>query len=507
MKKRRKKNNHGPVMFTAVVLVVLLILALGKVRGSKTPETLPEEGIRTEDGKQPAADAAPDQKEPAADVTPEQEEPAESETTKETSAVKSEEEERAGFLPDYTSAPLLNTTPIKCLTMEIGETEQEVRFNWFSPSPSKGRVNWKDSATGQVQSFEAQCTASVTTPGYYVNKATVTGLQAGASYTYQVGNDEAWSPEYSYQAPAETGSDLTFLVTADAQIGQSQMETPETTAERWDSVVTRLLDYVPEAKFLFHLGDQVADFGSIQQYDLFFEHLALYRIPLAPIVGNHDIATDYLMEKNQHPAAPYFYEHYNVPNRSNVAQSQYDQDGNYYFVRNKVLFIVLNSSTNQPQEVHDAYVAQVVAENPDVNWKILVQHYPAYAGRQNARNDNNKEYLARITSEHDIDLVLTAHDHVYSRTAFVNGLCETLNDYDYAKGAVETNPEGTMYVTCSTSSGCLYNLMEEEIRIVWQGQPEVPMALRVDITEQELHLRAYLVDSWTVYDEYTIRKE
>ena len=82
---------------------------------------------------------------------------------------------------------------------------------------------------------------------------------------------------------------------------------------------------------------------------------------------------------------------------------------------------------------------------------------------------------------------------------------ETLNDYDYASGDTVTNPEGTMYVTCGTSSGCLYHPIEEEIRIVYQGQPEVPSAIRIDVTDTELHLRTYLADTWTVYDEYTIR--
>ena len=258
---------------------------------------------------------------------------------------------------------------------------------------------------------------------------------------------------------------------------------------------------------MFRLGDQVADFGSTEQYDLFFEHLALFQIPLAPVVGDHDVANDYSVDLNSHPAGTYFYEHYNVPNRSETAQSQYDRDGDYYFIRGNVLFIVLNSITNQPQETHEAYVAQVVAEHPEVTWRILVQHHSAYSGVAKSRNDNSKEYLARIASENDIDLVLTGHDHAYSRTAFVNGLCETLNDYDYESGAVVTNPEGTLYVTCGTSSGCLYHPIAEEIRIVFQGQPETPTAIRIDVTGQELHLRTYLVENWSVYDEYTIRKE
>ena len=490
MKKRSLKRDSSRVriLLTLAVLVILVILAACKLKKDRQEEV-------------PQLRETEQQEEET--VQPEVNEPAKiPEETKEDGP----EAERAAFLPDYTSAPLLNTTAIKCLSMEVGASEAEVRFNWLSPSASKGKVLWKETQTGEAQTFEAQCTASATMPGYYVNKASVTGLTPGTSYTYQVGNEDAWSPEYSYQTPEETGNELTFLVTADAQIGQSELEEPETTAERWDSVLTRLTGYVPEAKFLFHLGDQVADFGSAEHYDLFLDHLALYRIPLAPLVGNHDVANDYSIEENGHPGGPYFSEHFNIPNGSNVGQSQYDPTGDYYFIRNNVLFLVLNSSTNQPPEVHEAYVAQVVADHPEVRWRILAQHYPAYSGAKDSHNIG-KEYLARITIDNDIDLVLTAHDHVYSRTAFVNRECETLNDYDYEPGAVVTNPEGTLYVTCGTSSGCLYHFSEEEIRIVYQCDENAPIAIRADVTENELHLRAYLVDSWTLCDEYTIRKE
>ena len=64
-----------------------------------------------------------------------------------------------------------------------------------------------------------------------------------------------------------------------------------------------------------------------------------------------------------------------------------------------------------------------------------------------------------------------------------------------------------MYVVCSTASGSLYQAATPNENIVFQGQPEEPMALQFDVTENELHLQAYTVDNWTLYDEYTIRKE
>lgn len=423
-----------------------------------------------------------------------------------TETADSGEAQKASFLPDYTSAPLLNTTSIRDLSMEVGASETELRFNWLSPSARKGQVRMTDTASGETLSFDAECSASATVPGFYVNKASASGLTPGASYTYQVGNDDGWSPEYSYQCPAAGQDSLTFLVTADAQIGQIGTEEASVTADRWDSVLTRLTSYVPEASFLFHLGDQVAEFGNEEQYGLFLDHLALYRIPLAPAVGNHDVPNDVSLKDTGRPAGPYFYEHFNVPNRSATGQSSSDQDGNYYFIRGNVLFIVLNSSTTQGSDVQEQYVAQVVAEHPDTRWRILAQHFPAYPGAKGSHT-NCKEYLARIAYNNDIDLILGAHDHVYSRTAFVNGLCETLSGYPYATGETAVNPEGTLYITCSTSSGCMYHEPEEEMRIAKLGQPYTPMALRFDVTDTELHMRAYLMDTWTVYDEYTIQKD
>ena len=495
VKKSNRKNNRAGVLFTALVLLILVSLTAWRLKEGPREEPPPGGEPRQEEQEE----AKPEQAvrpEPKPEPEPEPEEPEE----------KSPEQEKAEFLPDYTSAPLLHTTEIRSLSMEVGASGDEVRFNWLSQSGGKGSVMWKNTDTGEEQKFEAQSASASTVGGYYVNKASVTGIQPGASYTYRVGNEDAWSPEYTYRRPKESGR-LTFLVTSDAQIGQSEMEEAVETAERWDSVVTRLLRYVPEAEFLFHLGDHVADAQNTEQYELFLDHLALYRIPLAPIVGNHDIINDYGTGR---VGGRNFYEHFNVPNRSDTGQSQFDLDGNYYFVRGETLFIVLNSSTIQSFDVLEQYVAKVVQENPDVKWRILAQHFSPYSSVSKYQENNDsqiREYLARAAMDNNVDLVLSGHEHIYARSAIINRECETLNDYNYEPGDTVVNPQGTLYVTCGTSSGCLYHPVEPEVRLMFQNQENVPTALRIDITDTELHLRAYLVDFWTVCDEYTIRKE
>ena len=407
---------------------------------------------------------------------------------------------------DFSGGSLLNTTDIKWLTMEAGATVDEIRFNWFSPSAKPGMIELTREDTGKTQYIEAECSPSVTREGYYVNKASVNGLEYGVLYTYRAGNDDAWSPEYSYQMPEDTGNNLTFLVTTDAQLGQSQTEDREITAVRWNDVLNKITSEVPEAQFLFHLGDQVSCFGSGRDYELFLDHKALYSIPLAPIVGNHDVPNIWSIEESGYPDGPYFHEHLNVPNLSELGQTQPGTgDGDYYFIRGNVLFLTLNNECASTSE-HEQFVAQVTSEHPEVKWRILAQHYPAYSGVESATAAEDKDWIIALATDYDIDLVLTAHDHSYSRTGFLTREGVTLEGYEYETGSAAADPEGPFFVTCSTSSGCLYHWPVEREEFVFQGQPDTPMAMRIDVTDTELHLTAYLAESWTVYDEYTIQK-
>lgn len=493
----KKKRNGGRVIFTALVLLILIVAAACTLKKQgeeeKSPAANTEKPVASEQEKDPVK---VQEAQPVEDASDE--------------AVR-QEAERASFLPDYESAPLLSDTPIRNLSMEVGAVEGEIRLNWLSPSSAGGQVVWVTEQSGETAVFDAETFASTTVPGYYVNKAVITDTMLGAAYTYKVGNDAGgWSPEYSYTVPEDRGGDVTFLAVSDAQIGQAQYEDVEETVDRWDAVVNRLVNYVPEAQFMFHMGDQVAVYGDQSQYDGFLDHLGLYRIQLAPVVGNHDAPNEDSMKEAQMPGGKYFYEHFNVPHRSDIGHSEFDMDGDYYFTRGNVLFMVVNTSAIEDADVHGQFVRQTVDKFPDIKWRILIQHFPAFSSvekYQRQLDEHIQKSLNCTAADRGIDLVLTGHDHLYSRSAFVDRGGKITGDYDTKSGGVAENPQGVMYVTCGTASGCIYQEPVEEERIVWNGQPEVPTALKVEATDTELHMTAYLVDSWTVYDEYTIKKD
>lgn len=499
----KKRKDSGRVIFTSAVLLVLVVAAAWtlKVKGQRKEQPVTAET----ETQQPSAEMeiqTPQTEEPKV----EPEEPPADESGEE-GAVKGQE----GFVTDYTSRPLLETTPIKCLTLQVGTTAGELRFNWMSPDSQAGKVVWTNNESGESVSFDAQCEASTTMPGYYVNKAVATDIEAGQTYTYKVGNDNAWSPEYEYTFPASEGNNYTFLAVSDVQIGQSQQEEMQVTVDTWDKVVNRLRTEVPEALFLVHAGDQVSEYGNAEQYDGFLNHLGLYQIPMAPVVGNHDVPYGGSLEKLGYPAGPYFYEHFNVPNRSeHYGMSEYDKDGDYWFERRGTLFIVLNSSTIDFTESHREYVERVVEEHSGARWKVLIQHYPPFSGVEGNREKMDGKltnYMARMAALKGIDLVITGHDHVYARSKFIDRHKDVLSEYDYASGATAVNPEGVLYLNCGTGSGCMYGAASLEDHLAVVGGTEAPTAIRIDVTDEEMHIRAYAVDSWTVFDEYTIRKE
>jgi hypothetical protein len=153
-------------------------------------------------------------------------------------------------------------------------------------------------------------------------------------------------------------------------------------------------------------------------------------------------------------------------------------------------------------------VDQACAANPDAKWKIILVHQSGYSSveKYQFESENCVEHYTYLAETYDIDLFLSGHDHAYTRTALMNAFCEPLSQYDYTSGGVLSNPEGAMYVNCSTASGCSYQPLFSNYAAVVQHQPEVPTAMQVEVTDTTLKLTSYLVDSWEVFDEITLEK-
>lgn len=158
----KKKNQGIRTLVTSAVLLVLVIAGAWtlKARNEAREAQAAAAEAAAEEAAQAEAEAAA-QAEAEAQAQQAAEEAAAQAQQEEAAQEQAASEAKAAYVTDYESAPLLNTTPVRYLSMEAGATEDEVRFNWMSPSGSAGQVNWTASDTGETAVFTAECAASV----------------------------------------------------------------------------------------------------------------------------------------------------------------------------------------------------------------------------------------------------------------------------------------------------------------------------------------------------------
>ncbi|MBS6396886.1 MAG: metallophosphoesterase [Clostridiales bacterium] len=420
-------------------------------------------------------------------------------TDKEASQEEAEEEkappapgeENWGTAPEF-SAPLITTTPIRYLTVTVGSTEEEVNLTWFSPSEEDGQVYWTsadDTDFENASVFSTSAVPSETTDGYYVNRVTVTGLTPETEYIYQVGNEEALSPSYAYTTPAHSDT-FRFTAVGDAQIGKP-VEEVDRQKNNWHKLLNKVKYHFPDTSFLVSLGDQVNDFDDKEQYNAFLNQGVLYSLSLAPLKGNHEIG------------GPQFSEHFSLPNQSSLGTCDDDGDGDYWFTRGNALFMVLNTMDSSKWGEHSEFIASAVEANPDARWRIVFSHFSPYNAYESYLENaqNIRPYFLEFTSAYDIDLVMSGHDHSYVRTHFIK---EDGSFTEYESPAV--NPEGTLYLTLSSSTGSLYRRPTDQAEAAVSRKRDTPEVTDVQITPDNLKVSTYNAETWELMDEFEIQK-
>ena len=420
------------------------------------------------------------------------EQPATEETVQEEVTPPAPGEETWSTAPSY-SATLITSTPIRYLSVTVGATESDVNMTWYSPSETPGEIlltTADDTDFANAQSFPASDpTASEITSGYYVNRAAVSGLSPETEYIYKVGNEEGYSPVYSYTTP--TFSD-TFRFTAigDPQLGKpvDELDNQKTTFKK---VLNKIKYHFPDSSFLLSLGDQVNDYNDTEQYDAFLNQAALYSLSLAPVKGNHDMG------------GPEYSEHFTLPNQSDIGTCDDEGDGDYWFVRGDALFMVLNVMDENKWSDHEEFIAAACEANPEVRWKLVFSHYSPYNSYEEymEKGQEMRPYFLKFADDYDIDAVLCGHNHCYMRSYFING-DGTWQDYE----SPAVDPEGTMYLTLGSSSGSLYHRPSAQDEAAVNEKQESPQVTDVQVSPDSLTFTTYDAETWEIIDTYEIDK-
>lgn len=343
-----------------------------------------------------------------------------------------------------------------------GDTLTSKAFTWYTTLASANSDLQVVEKTGaapdfsKAAKFAGKYSVSTNSPSEVVHKAEATGLKAGTTYFFRVGDAalDLWSEVGTFQTAPGSGA-FTFIDLADTQAKT------EDEAILSAQTIAKSLATVSNAKFLALNGD-IVDVGMTEkQWDWVLGHSqkSLLNTTFVPVAGNHD------EDKNS------FIEHFNLKAAPNSATAT----GAYYsFNYSNAHYIILNNNEDSP-EYADFTPAQVqwlkddsrAAKAAGAEWLIVLMHKGPYTTSNHATDADImgskgvRTKVAPLMAELGIDLVLQGHDHIYARTKPIKDgkatpaakITEMLNGktIEYT-----VKPDGTIYLIPSTAGPKVY---------------------------------------------------
>lgn len=318
------------------------------------------------------------------------------------------------------------------VSLAPGSDETQMNFAWYSKTSEGTSFTYGESAD-LSDGVEAAITSQKVNDEYTSNKVSLTGLKPGQTYYYQVLGKEI----ASFTTEADTDQ-FSFIFVGDPQIGSSNEEkakTPEDIAKdtfltaqsesvrndafNWNNTLNQAYAMSNNtASFILSAGDQIQTNAkkvknysiSEKEYTGYLSADLLKSLPVATTVGNHDADN------------PNYLYHFNIANSSELGSNDI-VGGDYYYTYGDVLFIMLNTQDTNVAE-HKEFIENTVANNPDCKWRVVTLHQDIYGSAEHSNEPeivNLRYALTPIFEENDIDVVLTGHDHAYSRSNMLKG--------------------------------------------------------------------------------------
>lgn len=459
----------------------------------------------------------------------------------------------------------VNEENVKAPKLKIGEGRKMKNAKTYTAVQTEATTDEKDQSNRQE---------------YQSNKVTATGLKEDTTYYYSYEKDGQWTTPEEYTTGSKDSFE--FIYVGDPQIGSSnekkgdgsdpsmledfykaQSDAVANDSFNWNTTLNQAVAKTDgEASFALSAGDQIQTkikdcpygegWGSEIEYAGYLSPDVLKNLPVATSVGNHDADN------------PNYTYHFNTANSSKLGETA--AGGDYWFTYDNALFIMLNTQNDDVEE-HKQFMEEAIAANKDCKWRIVTLHQDIYGSAEHSNEPeitNLRYELAPAFEANDVDVVLSGHDHAYSRSMIMKGAVKkfdyTDKEFDkmldrdidagdneetvytayqnikddttdpdeqnyltYLKsvmdadaveavnqsGDVVVNPEGILYMTASSSSGSKYYdlVSRKQTYVADRWQEDVPTYSVVKITDDTFTIDTYRTDTDEKIDStFTIAK-
>ena len=315
-----------------------------------------------------------------------------------------------------------------CLAAASPAPEQIV-LTWSEESATTQTISWKmDTGAGLVQYGEAAARPAAvgafrTVPAQAAVLATNLGevkqftatlrqLRPGVRYTYRVGDGVTWSAWRSFRTAPYQSSKVKFLVFGDSQ---------SVTYQLWGNTLKKALQANPDAAFMVNMGDLVdvgQDYGQWKGW-LEAGQGVIDSIPVVPVVGNHETYTP----NRTYSRPQLFTSQLSLP-RNGPAELR----GQVYSLEyGDVHVAVLDSQMGEERAfvpyslfLQQEWLKKDLAHSRKP-WNIVLTHRPFYGNRKAKDSAALRKAFVPILQAAKVDVVFTAHEHVYARSVPLDG--------------------------------------------------------------------------------------
>lgn len=314
------------------------------------------------------------------------------------------------------------------------------------------------------------------TPDFHYS-AVVTGLKPDVLYAYRVGHDSVWSGWAQFRTAKAEPAPFTF-----AYFGDPQYDHVRYCAR----VFQETFRTSPASRFWLFVGDMIGD----PQYDsLWCEQFTSFGFiptvtPFVMVPGNHEYPKP--RENEEKKLVPYWRAHYTLPENGVKGLEETSYSFDYQGVR----FIMINGNEKLAEQA--AWMEPLLAQNP-CTWTVVAVHQPLYSMGRTRDERQTRDALLPLIDKYGVDLVLTGHDHVYSRShTLKNGT------------VVPPGEKGTVYVV-SVSGSKAYPLHLKYKDLMVKTAEKVQLFQTIAIDGNRLSYKSYTVTG-SLFDSFELMK-
>jgi len=269
-------------------------------------------------------------------------------------------------------------------------------------------------------------------------KVSITGLTPDTEYMYRVGKT-TFSDNYYFKTGIGSAP-FSFLYLTDPQYASSAG------ADVFNNLMTKALEIDDDIRFSVFSGDVVDRGGDLSQWDILFQKSNLKNMPISVIPGNHEYYDD-----STTPVffdATYFNGFYNNPDNGAIGV----ENSSYYFKYNNVLVVGLDSEAAVTPSLMTAQKEWFsnVMENNHAQYIVVFQHRSFYGSQYASVSPTQRMHWQPLFDKYGVDIVLSGHDHVYTRTVSI-----------YDGVASNVDKQGTVYLIGGSAGKKYYSVIDQ----------------------------------------------